>query len=354
MLLEDRVENLLCGFLLLDLWKMLADKECQRRRLPKGALFLHPETMRNLQQSALGVVGICLTKNPEGNFWSHSRSRLTELPVEQWFGRLRVQSVTAQLSARSYWQAGAREMLRAQMRRTKEEPTTEVLDPLPAGDFRRISEKAYKSALRLVAWSSETTTASLQECYEAWCERGGYRDGDLALDPADDEWCPGDDENAMEGESSNANETKSFLDQISAEAGMHQDLPEDFPEPEIEKVQLGQVPDQQNLADLLHGQGGDALQKDMGALPGTLHEALWSLPPSTNDVELLDSVWRLTMFLRYWKGGFDGQWIANPRYSRRNAGNLNWFQCLGWWFRLGISLVVGACWMRKFLMEFRL
>lgn len=59
-----------------------------------------------------------------------------------------------------------------------------------------------------------------------------------------------------------------------------------------------------------------------------LHHALWTLGPHCSEEEVFDSIWRLVMYLRYWKGGSDRTWIKDPRVVRRKASGLNWYQCL--------------------------
>ena len=107
-----RCEVGLCGFLLLDIFKMLADDLCNEMRLPRGSCFLAPQTQANLQGVALSGILICLTKDPEFSPWRFGHNRLTELPIEQHFSYLRQQSPNSQLTSRSFWQAACRVSLR--------------------------------------------------------------------------------------------------------------------------------------------------------------------------------------------------------------------------------------------------
>lgn len=177
MALSDRVLNALTGFALIDLFRLLSDKECARRGLPKGALFLAPETARNLQHSALAVVSVGLTKSSEGCYWSNGHQRLSELPVECHFGRLRTQSSSAQLSARSFWSASARDMLRSSSRKqVGDPPVQKKIDPLTEEEFLVVSNKALRSALRLAAWCQNCSVSSLSETYDQWCKDSKHED----------------------------------------------------------------------------------------------------------------------------------------------------------------------------------
>ena len=126
------------GFLLLDLFQMLANREAAKRGLPKGSCFCAPETVRNLQQCALGILGVCISKAVRGSPWVRGDHRLSELGIEHHFGRLRSQSSTAQLSTRGYWQSSARDMLK-RAKRTKPAAATrcaaEVVPPLTQDEF---------------------------------------------------------------------------------------------------------------------------------------------------------------------------------------------------------------------------
>ena len=51
--LADRCENCITGFLLLDIFKILARELCEARRLPTGSLFAAPQTCTILQACAL-------------------------------------------------------------------------------------------------------------------------------------------------------------------------------------------------------------------------------------------------------------------------------------------------------------
>ena len=98
--LEMRAENGLCGLMLIEVFQMLSNQESTRRGLPRGSLFLAAETVRNLQHAAMGVISVTVSKSTEGSPWERGGQRLSELAIEQHFGRLRTQSPSAQLTAR--------------------------------------------------------------------------------------------------------------------------------------------------------------------------------------------------------------------------------------------------------------
>ena len=326
MSLDDRVVNALTGYLLLDMWQFLSNRECTRRRLPRGSLFMHPETVRNLQQTALGLLAVCLSKNREGSPWEHGRTRLCELPVEQWFAKIRSQSSTAQHSCRSYWTAACREMLRGNATRKVEPPTTTILEPLDPHDFFLASEKAFKSALRLVAWSMDCACSSLESAYVEWC-----MEKDVNI-PDDDDENLGDEDGELACDN-NPQAPSAFLSQMRAEVRMQEDESADFQVPDDIDTDLRKLPDKEALKNLLEGASDQGAEVDgpddkILDMPRSLHQALWCLPPDSTDEHVFDSIWRLVMYLRHWKGGLDGQWIRNPRLCRRKASGLNWHQCL--------------------------
>lgn len=110
--LEERCELSLAGFLLLDLYKVVADRLCQDRGLPKGTLWYAGQTMLNLQATALSTISLCVTKSSGWHPWTVGTSRLSEIAIEQRFGQLRTQSSNAQLSARAFWIACSRHAMK--------------------------------------------------------------------------------------------------------------------------------------------------------------------------------------------------------------------------------------------------
>ena len=112
MKLTVRAETSLCGFIVCDLFRLLAVELQHAMSVPTGSTFLAPQTATNIQSVALATVVICLSKSEHFSPWTHGKCRLSELPVEHWFGALRKTSTNSQLTARMYWMAGAKESLK--------------------------------------------------------------------------------------------------------------------------------------------------------------------------------------------------------------------------------------------------
>lgn len=67
MSVTERVENSLCGYVLLDIFKLLAQKECRRRCLPTGSLWMSPQTHRNMQYVVMGLIHHSFAR--QGSLW---------------------------------------------------------------------------------------------------------------------------------------------------------------------------------------------------------------------------------------------------------------------------------------------
>lgn len=165
MSLCDRLENLLTGYILLDLFKLLSQKECRRRGLPAGSLWMAPQSHKNIQSCVMGLVTALLTKDPcSGDPWRVSHHRLTELPIEMFFGRLRQRAVNSQFNARQYWQQCAAEMVRVG-KMDQGRTDTSVVKPLTDQEFQQASRRAMKSSIQLAAWCAGVTEESLRAAY---------------------------------------------------------------------------------------------------------------------------------------------------------------------------------------------
>lgn len=108
----QRAECGLCGFLALDMFKCMAEARCASLEMPKGSMFMAPQTVYNLQGAALSIVCLCIQKDENWNPFRYGSARLTEMGVEEWFSLLRKQSCNAQLSARSFFQAAGRAQMK--------------------------------------------------------------------------------------------------------------------------------------------------------------------------------------------------------------------------------------------------
>ena len=88
------------------------------------------QTQHNLQACALAAIVIALTKGQELDPWRKGFGRLAELAIEHHFGHLRSQSQNAQLTCRGYWQASARDAMKAAKNLDKENPLAGTESPL--------------------------------------------------------------------------------------------------------------------------------------------------------------------------------------------------------------------------------
>lgn len=349
MSLEDRCENSLCGVVLLELFQLLAADETARRGLPRGSLFLAPETIRNLQHSAFGTIIASISKNDVGDPWKREH-QLTELSIERWFGRLRSSSVNSQLTARSYWRAAARDMLLAtrknQADRAASEPPREKLKCLTPNEFYVASDRAYRGALRLAAFCADITAESLDARYRQWCDKQSYNEEQPLL--GDEEECQ-DEEDQDEVINAGKTHEERILHTLQADAAMDAMDLDDVPKPQNEsKSNLDFDVKDELYASILrgivdpaeHDQASaepvppESPSKGLCRTPGlatTLFRSLWTLGREDGEQGVFDSIFRLVMFLRHWGNGSDRTWIKNPRLCRAKSIDLNWYQSLGFY-----------------------
>ena len=317
---SDRVQNAMCGYVLLDLFRLVAEQRCSKLSLPKGTLFLHPETLRNVQHIGLAVIAVCLTGCKSGNPFARGHHRLSELAIEEHFGSLRTQSVSAQLTARAFWKAAAREMVRAMKCRKPCEPPHDSLDPISNEDFLLASKRALKSSLALASWASDLSVEALEKQYQEWCAYGQFRPVLGDMDEEEDDFELSDDN------------ASTLLKSLQDDANMEGDLPEDGVVDPVE-FELRNVPDSAELLAAFSAEAAlDSENLDgpetFTGTPKTLHQAMYPVDCNASPVVVFDRLWRLLMSIRYWHGGGDVHWIRNPRACRRKTSGLNWYQCL--------------------------
>ena len=72
---------------------------------------------------------MALTKDANMSPWKYGSARWSELPIEQWFSFIRAQSSNAQVSARGYFKAASRVMLKHGQKLEKEEPVFNPGEP---------------------------------------------------------------------------------------------------------------------------------------------------------------------------------------------------------------------------------
>eukprot|EP00435_Cladocopium_sp_Y103_P048643 s210_g14.t1 len=299
----DRCQNAMTAFCMLDLFRLVADKEAFKRGVPRGSLFLSHQTLRNLQCVALSGIIVAASPDRQGDAWRYGHHRLSELPVEEHFGVLRMQSASAQLTTRGFWVAEAREMLRQRScSKNGSKPVEHTATMLSAADFYECSCRALRSALRLVGHCANVE--SLETLYREWCESGQFSANLEPFEPYDPDELQGEDgETHHTPQEDGAAEHRNLLNQIRDETiMMNEDVPDQ--EGDLLAFELRHVPDAETLReamssrpDPLVAETPDAAKKTNN--PKTLHAALCFLSPSAPDTEVFDQLWRLTMYLRY-------------------------------------------------------
>ena len=237
---------------------------------------------------------------------------MTEMPIEEWFGRIRVQSPNAQHNARSYYRAACRDLLshRGKTKYDQQNPPSEKMPALTPKEFHVASSRAYASALRLVSQCSDLTEDSLQHLYESWCgsqkfqydgEPMHFFEDDLAeedalVDPKTSWLSPLQDVARSSQPEGNQGET-------NEEANQKEDA-------EIDPVanEFRNVADAAELRKLLMEGGTEWNSEELPSEhPKTLREALQGVHRvQATKEDLFDSLWRLDMYLRYWCPVFVG------------------------------------------------
>ena len=65
MRLQDRIVNAMCGFVTMDLLKIVAELECKRRCLPKGSPFFESRDLPEFTALCLRLDSLLLDKTPK-------------------------------------------------------------------------------------------------------------------------------------------------------------------------------------------------------------------------------------------------------------------------------------------------
>eukprot|EP00435_Cladocopium_sp_Y103_P044906 s578_g12.t1 len=289
---------------------MLADRLSLKRGLGRGDLFMHPQSARNLQSCSLGVIALCVGKSSAGNPWLRGRSRLTEMAIEEWFGRIRVQSTNAQHNARSYYRAACRDLLRnrGKSKYDQQNPPSETMPALTPKEFQVASTKGYASALRLVSQCSDLTEESIQSLYESWCGSQKFCFDGEPLHLFEDDFA--EEEVQADPQTSWLNPVQDVLagsmgsrPPEEGEGGPNEDGNEKADdEMDPATVELRNVADAEQLRNLLMQADQESNSDEQPSdNPKTLREALQGVHRVQATVEdLFDSLWRLAMYLRYW------------------------------------------------------
>jgi hypothetical protein len=303
--LKERTHWALAGFLLVDLFSILAQVTCRKLNWGKGTTWLAPQTAHNLQQVCLGIVSVALTKSRFGDPWSGT-NRLNEISIEEHFGRIRMSSANAQVTARSYWKAVARESLLRRDKVQVQNPLVEI-PPLTDEEFEKVCDKAYASALAFVCKCSDASVEKLEHMYKNACNGKELEISSLrALEPNPVE---ADEEDMMHisghdpAQGFAPDEPEKILktvqqDAASLEYGGEAEENNAADEPPEEVDDLGGIAD---LAEIRAAATADddpstVPQVPLTKLPTTLSEALEAVE---NGRPFWDTIWRLTLFLRH-------------------------------------------------------
>ena len=170
---QNRLENALCAFTLLEMGHMLALEKEKDLGCKPGKCFFDPITIRNMKDLA-GCVAIQSVALPDGYHWRPHG--MTELPIEQHFGMLRAQFTSAQMSTRDYIRASARcaEQYVRKLRNSGSSNSSDVRFPveedkrLTDQEFSEAGRRAFNSALELMAICSDYTKPQLKRAYAAF------------------------------------------------------------------------------------------------------------------------------------------------------------------------------------------
>ena len=164
MSVQNRLENAFAGYVLLDVWKFLADRECRRRALPRGSLWMACQTHKNLQFVVMGLVASLVGKDSLGNPFRHGHHRWSELPIEEYFGRLRMRAHNSQFNAKQFWSAASAEMIGVSKQGMGQTDTSR-LDPPSEEEIYNASARGFQAAVSLAAWTAGVSHESLEAAY---------------------------------------------------------------------------------------------------------------------------------------------------------------------------------------------
>ncbi|CAK9027737.1 unnamed protein product [Durusdinium trenchii] len=281
--------------------------------------------MSTLQSVSLAGVAMCVSKPSEFTCWQSGLARCSELPIEQHFGHLRSQSASAQLSARSFFMASARQSLKVSKTLNHSKPKPAKAEkPLSDQQFADCCDRALKSSLMLVARCSEFSEDRLEKMYRKACQNGAY-EWDDPEEPAENE----DDEleEVRPAEKPGSPDCIQFLDTLRVDHKLMEpsDNLDDVTVPDDAPAGPEQDPDLENVMEPYRDERfiSPKSGKDGNEIPDTLLEAL-----KLKDGDMWNRLWRLLLRLRSGKGGIDTGFLKNAKNSRKASRGLNWYQRL--------------------------
>lgn len=172
MTVSQRCENAMSAHVLLDLAKILSLEHEDELGLPRGSSFISQITKKNLQELASFVVIQALSLVP-GYVWTPWR--MTELPLEQWFGALRGRFATSQMSVRDFVLASAGTSRRFLQKMERDEKAKTLPDPpdknmaLTEGEFQACADRAFAASVKLMHLCLGYSETQIRRSYVAFC-----------------------------------------------------------------------------------------------------------------------------------------------------------------------------------------
>ena len=357
---RQRLENCLTSFVLLDLGAMEADKACGELGLQKGSCWLHRVTQTNVQQLVGMITVACASVGPDSPWYPW---RSSELPLEQWFGYLRGQFPSSQMTIRDFLYAAGRKMQQTSCRLSKQPPqrirsnTTEAISD---AEFAMCAKRALQAALDLMASCSDTTAETLLRSYVQYCARRQ----DVSVDEPQEPWS---EEAGEEGEFA-----EDFVEDEEQAPHIHKNDGEQEPSPGpslsgsdakcfelLNQIKARQQADNQDIDELAAMNDQQAQRLGAGGClpPPVLDEASWqevqgaeqgtedNLPQTTDGhiLTLADALSRagvgdgkaksvesalpwLWLLLTSLRAPADAHALPNPASTRRVRSKLNWHQ----------------------------
>ena len=362
MSIQNRLECGFAGYVLLDVWKLLADRETKKRGLPKGSLWLAPQTQRNLQSVVQGMLVALLGKDEIGNPFKNGHHRMSELHIEEFFGRLRMRAHNSQFNVKQFWSASSAEAIRVSKQGMGKSDSS-ILSPPSDQQWYDASKRGYQAALKLAAWTSRVSPESLDALYRQHA-RGliGAEDLESPIHMWErDEQEDWEDEGTEDARASCLGVLEKLREDTAASLRDTGDKMKPAGEPNVgesEAAELNageaetggsdgkkEVPGD-NLAFLKSLPEGQALREIFTAdddeeeplMPSSRQESpmmfcnLWDALAACEDdssEQKFDKIFRLLMYLRHWGGGMDRHFIPNPRAARKRSehSKKHWYRC---------------------------
>ena len=314
MSLFERCETALTGFVLIDMFGLLAQVTCKKLQWAKGSTWMAPQTANNLQQVALGIVSVAVSKSKFGDPWVGT-NRMNEISVEEHFGRIRMTSPNAQVTARSYWRAVARELFCRRDKVLNNQPLEE-LPPLTDEEFQTAADNAFASALKLASQCSDVQESHLEQMYRDAAAGFGLDIGSLqSLAPNPLE---ADEQEMMDLDHDEpapvAEETEALFKTMQQDASSldfaveGEEVAETDQTASAQQESFDDVRDPQDkvwIQDVTAASQDDGPnQVSMTKLPTTLRQALIAVE---NGRPFWDTIWKLILFMRHGFLGFESE-----------------------------------------------